>query len=90
MNDELSRRNFRKVRFRRSRGSARIMAGPDANNRLKIGWIGTGSRGYFGMGQMYEKSTSIAEVVAVCDTYKGNLNRPRTRDHQGRQHAEDV
>jgi predicted dehydrogenase len=77
LNDELSRRNFVKSASVALAAAPGLLAGPDANNRLKIGWIGTGSRGYFVMGQMYEKSTSLAEVVAVCDTYKGNLNKAK-------------
>ena len=43
-----------------------------ASDKVNIGWIGTGSRGFYVMGRGYE-SKDLMEVVAVCDTYAGNL-----------------
>lgn len=44
-----------------------------ANDRLKVGWIGAGMRGYHVMNQAYQDSADSIDIVAVCDTYKGNL-----------------
>lgn len=44
------------------------------NERLRVGWIATGSRGQFVMKQMYLGSKDSVTVTAVCDTYQGNLN----------------
>src|SRR4051794_7371865 len=44
------------------------------NNRVRVGWIATGSRGKHVMNQMYLKSKDSVDVVAVCDAYQGNLN----------------
>lgn len=44
------------------------------NDRLRVGWIATGSRGQFVMKQMYRLSKDVVTVNAVCDTYQGNLN----------------
>ena len=43
------------------------------NNRLRVGWIATGARGQHVMKQMYLSSKDLVNVVAVCDTYQGNL-----------------
>jgi predicted dehydrogenase len=80
MTDELSRRNFMKTT-----AAAALAAAPaampvfGANDRVKVGWIGAGSRGYHIMGQMYQGSKDMVEVVAVCDTYSGNLAKGKDR-----------
>lgn len=62
-----------------SAAAAAIAAGPAVmqssaqNNRLRVGWIATGSRGAHVMNQMYLLSKDMVEVTAVCDTYAGNL-----------------
>jgi predicted dehydrogenase len=50
-----------------------------ANDRVKVGWIGVGMRGYHCMDQMYKLSKDLVNVVAVCDTYTGNLARGKDR-----------
>ncbi|MEN6536937.1 MAG: Gfo/Idh/MocA family oxidoreductase [Bryobacteraceae bacterium] len=80
MSEELSRRGFMK----RSAGAA-LAVGPavlpvlGANNKLNVGWIGTGSRGNYVMNMMYESVKDLVHVTAVCDTYQGHLNRARDR-----------
>src|SRR3954463_167400 len=80
MNDELSRRSFMK----RS-ASVALAAAPavlpvlGANNKLKVGWIGTGMRGYHVMGQMYQDSKDMVEVAAICDTSTINLAKGKDR-----------
>lgn len=74
MSQELTRRNF----MQRSAGAALAM-GPavlpalGANNRVKVGWIGTGTRGNYVMSMMYQGVSQLVEVTAVCDSYQGNL-----------------
>lgn len=48
-----------------------------ANDRLKVGWIGAGMRGSHVMNQTYLDSKDLVEIVAVCDAYKGNLNKAK-------------
>ncbi|HEU0141806.1 MAG TPA: Gfo/Idh/MocA family oxidoreductase [Bryobacteraceae bacterium] len=78
MSDELSRRNF----IRNSAGVA-LAAGPailpalGANDKVQVGWVGTGSRGNHVMGMMYKAVPELVTVTAVCDTYTGNLNRAK-------------
>src|SRR5579872_2193172 len=79
MNDDVSRRNF----IKRTAGAA-LVAAPavlpalGANNKVQIGWIGVGTRGYYVMQRMYAgNEDNAAAVVAVCDTYSGHLARAK-------------
>src|SRR5260370_12930705 len=74
MTDELSRRNFMKrtVAVAMAAGPA-VLPALGANNTIKVGWIGTGMRGYHVMGQMYLDSKDMVEVTWVCDAAKINL-----------------
>lgn len=80
MSEQWSRRGF----MRRSAGAA-LAVGPavlpalGANNRLNVGFIGTGSRGNYVMNMMYQSVPELVEVTAVCDTYQGNLARGKDR-----------
>jgi predicted dehydrogenase len=75
MNDELSRRNFVK--------SAALAVGPavlpalDANDKLNVGWIGTGSRGMYVMNQAYEGAPNLFTVTAVCDAFQGAIAKAK-------------
>jgi predicted dehydrogenase len=51
-----------------------VLGAQSPNNRVRVGWIATGMRGRHVMNQMYLSSKDLVNVVAVCDTYKGNLN----------------
>ena len=74
MSEDLTRRSFVK-----HSAAAAMVAAPAAlpmlgqNNRLRVGWIATGMRGKHVMKQMYLNSKELVDVVAVCDTYAGNL-----------------
>ncbi len=46
-----------------------------ANSKITMGWIATGSRGRYLMQRAFRGSPGAAQVVAVCDTYQGNLAR---------------
>jgi predicted dehydrogenase len=77
---DVSRRGF----LSRSAGAA-IAAAPAvlpalaANERVRMGWIGTGSRGNYLMDRAYAGNKEGIEVVAVCDAYVGNLNRSKDK-----------
>ncbi len=80
MNDPVSRRNFFKTSAGLAIASAPgILPALGASDKVQIGWIGVGSRGYYLMDRLYTGSKSMVEVVAVCDTYKGNLARAKDR-----------
>jgi predicted dehydrogenase len=76
MRQDVSRRGF----VLTAAGAA-LMAGPAArravaaNDKIRVAFIGAGSRGYYCMERLYKGSEGLAEVAAVCDTYEGNLKR---------------
>jgi predicted dehydrogenase len=80
MKDDLSRRSFVKTSAGLAiAGAPGILPALGANDKAQIGWIGTGSRGYYLMDRLYTGSKELVEVVAVCDTYTGNLARAKDR-----------
>jgi predicted dehydrogenase len=70
MSDQPSRRNFVAAA---AAAPALLNAQASPNNRLRVGWIATGSRGQHVMRQMYLNSKDMVTVTHVCDTYQGNL-----------------
>lgn len=74
MNQDFTRRNFVKSSAAAAMAAPAVLGAQSANNRIRIGWIATGSRGRHVMNQMYLSSKELVDVVAVCDTYQGNLN----------------
>src|SRR5437870_5419933 len=77
MPDDLLRRDFMKA--------AALLAGPavhtarGANDKVNIGWIGVGTRGYFCMDGLYKGNAKNIHIGAVCDTFTGNLARGKDR-----------
>ena len=89
MADELNRRNFLKA--------AAIAAGPavisahGANDKVNIGWIGVGTRGYAGLDWLHTAAANDVQITAICDTYQGYIARAQgsRADHLGR-HGEKL
>jgi len=79
MFDPVSRRHFVKTSAAAVAGAPAILSAQGTNNKITVGFIGTGSRGYYLMERMYKGSTEFAQIVAVCDTYQGNLARAKDR-----------
>ncbi len=75
MSDEYSRRNFVK--------NAALAVGPavlpalGANDKLNVGWIGTGSRGMYVMDQAYQGAPNMFTVTAVCDAFQGAIAKAK-------------
>ena len=74
MSDQVSRRAFVTSA---AIGAPALLNAQNSGNRLKAAWIGTGSRGNHVMNMAYGGSAELMEVVAVCDTYAGNLTRAK-------------
>ena len=74
MKNDLSRRNFVTSAAAAMAAGPAVLSAQSPNNRLRVGWIATGSRGRHVMNQMYLKSKDLVTVTAICDTYEGNLN----------------
>jgi predicted dehydrogenase len=76
MSDDHSRRFFMKYA-----AAAGISLAPlaqkafSANDRVNVGWIGTGSRGAYLLQRAKDGVGNGIQVVATCDTYTGNLNK---------------
>ena len=80
MKEDLSRRNFVKTSAGLAIASMPgILPALGASDKVQVGWIGVGSRGYYLMDRLYTASKPMVEVVAVCDTYTGHLNRAKDR-----------
>src|SRR6202163_1967107 len=77
MADELNRRSFLKA--------AAIAAGPaviaarGANDKVNIGWIGVGTRGYAGLDWLHTAAGNDVKITAICDTYQGYIARAKDR-----------
>jgi predicted dehydrogenase len=77
MADELNRRDFFKA--------AAIAAGPavitarGANDKVNIGWIGVGTRGYAGLDWLHTAAANDVKITAICDTYQGHIARAKDR-----------
>ncbi|MCC7174384.1 MAG: Gfo/Idh/MocA family oxidoreductase [Bryobacterales bacterium] len=72
MLDRVSRRTF-------VAGSAAILSARAANEVINVGFIGVGSRGYYGLERLFVGAKGLARVVAVCDTYAGYRDRAKKR-----------
>jgi len=80
MKEDISRRNFVKTSAGLAVASVPgILPALGASDKVQIGWIGVGSRGYYLMDRLYTASKPMVEVVAVCDTYQGHLARAKDR-----------
>jgi len=78
MTSELSRRNF----LRRSAalaGAPAVAPALGANDRLNIGLIGGGGRGYYLLERLYKGTPPPFQVTWVCDAYDGRLARAKDR-----------
>src|SRR5438876_3504064 len=80
MANDLLRRDFMK-----QTGAAALLATPavqsarGANDKVNIGWIGLGTRGYYCLEKMYLGNKANVHVGAVCDTFTGHLARGKDR-----------
>lgn len=72
MSQELSRRSFAKAALA---AAPAVLPALGANNKVTMGWIGSGGRGYYLLQRSYAGNKSAVNVTAVCDTYAPNLAR---------------
>ena len=79
MNDDLSRRSFLSSAGAALVSAPGILRAQNANDKIQVGWIGTGTRGYYLMERLYVGSGQMVQVNAVCDTYTGNLAKAKDR-----------
>ncbi len=77
MAEEVNRRNFLKTAALAA-GPA-IVSGRAANDKVNIGWIGVGTRGYAALEWMHNAAPNDVQITAICDTYKGYIARAKDR-----------
>ena len=71
--------------MKQSAAAAALMAGPavhqarGAGDKINVGWIGAGTRGYHCLDQTYKGNQDKIVVTAICDTFTGNLARGKDR-----------
>ncbi len=56
-----------------------LLRAQGANERVQVGWIGVGIRGYSLIGTLMEVSPADAQVKAVCDSFAGHLARGKDK-----------
>ncbi len=70
---DFNRRDFLKA--------AAVAAGPAVlsarapNEKIHIGWIGVGTRGYAGLDWLHTAAPNDVQITAICDTYQGHITR---------------
>src|SRR5205085_6836941 len=77
MADELNRRTFLKAAALTA-GPA-LVSGQAANDKVNIGWIGVGTRGYAGLDWLHTAAANDVQITAICDTYQGYIARAKDR-----------
>jgi len=77
MADGLPRRDFLKTAA--VLGAPAFLKAQGANEKLNIGWIGVGTRGYAGLDWLNKATPGEVAVTAICDTYTGYIARAKDR-----------
>lgn len=75
MAQDSSRRSFVKSTATALAAAPGILSAQGANNKLNLGWIGGGSRGYYLMERFYVAKIPNAQIGYVCDAFDDRLAR---------------
>jgi predicted dehydrogenase len=78
MSETFTRRNFVRSAGALLATAPAVMPVMGANDKVTVGWIGTGTRGNYLLDMAYEGLPEMIQVAAVCDTYAGY--RARAKD----------
>jgi len=76
MSTTISRREFAALAAAFAAAPAASPA-PSANDKISLGVIGTGGRGYYLSQRAYAGNRDRFQIQAVCDTFAGNLNKAK-------------
>jgi predicted dehydrogenase len=76
MADELNRRNFLKAA---AVAGPAMVAAKAASDKVNVGWIGVGTRGYAGLDWLHTAAGNDVNLTAICDTYEGYIARAQDR-----------
>jgi len=77
MADELNRRNF--IKAAAVAAAPAVISAQGTNNKINIGWIGVGTRGYAGLDWLHTAAANEVQVSAIADTYQGYIARAQDR-----------
>jgi len=77
MADELKRRDF--IKAAALAAAPAVVSAQGTNNKINIGWIGVGTRGYAGLDWLHTAAPNDVQVSAICDTYQGYIARAQDR-----------
>lgn len=67
-----------------------LLRAQGTKEKIQVGWIGVGVRGYGLIGSLMEVAADTAHVKAVCDTFAGNLARGKDRVESAQKTAPDT
>jgi len=77
MAEELNRRSF--IRSAALAAGPAIITARGANDKINIGWIGVGTRGYAGLDWLHTAAANEVQITNICDTYQGYIARALDR-----------
>ena len=77
MADEVNRRRFLKAAA--IAAAPAVVSAQSANDKIHIGWIGVGTRGYAGLDWLHTAAPNDVQITAICDTYDGYIARAQDR-----------
>ncbi|MEO8370419.1 MAG: Gfo/Idh/MocA family oxidoreductase [Candidatus Solibacter sp.] len=77
MADELNRRNF--IKAAAVAAAPAVVSAQGTNNKINIGWIGVGTRGYAGLDWLHTAAANEVQISAIADTYQGYIARAQDR-----------
>ncbi len=75
MSQNPSRRSFVKTTAAALAAAPGLLHAQGANEKLNLGWIGSGSRGNYLQERFYMAKIPNARITWVCDAYDGHLTR---------------
>jgi len=75
MSSTITRRSF----VAAAAGAPAALQAQGANEKVRVGWIGVGIRGYSLLGTLMEVAPADSHVQAVCDSFTGHLARGKDK-----------
>ena len=75
----LNRRDFLKTAAIAAGPAVMLARGAGANERVNIGWIGVGIRGYAACNWLHSAAADDVRITAICDTHQPYLTRYKER-----------
>ena len=79
MPDNLTRRSFLSRTAAVTAAAPAVLRAQGTNEKVRVGWIGFGIRGYSLVGTLMQVAPADAQVTAVCDSFTGNLARGKDK-----------